>query len=1534
MKKSGKLLTALLLLLALSLCMFAACNGKGKTEAKVTLKTPRVTEYRVGDNVDLYDFIEYDESQEYSFKVAKNGSEAEPKEVKGRTYYAAESGKYSAEITAKSGEKSDSETVEFNVFEAVPFVRVLKSEFDVNYMRSVPMDWLIGQSAPYIKGNDYESYCDYVFYYEYADATGEKIELEEATADGFFDGNDRIKFIKEGIYVFHLIVENSGGLCDGSFTVNVYEDFSAVPDIAGGVIEYDEQTKTATWNKVENATDYRIKIDRKEAIVSASAENTYSLDITPYLTSEFQHFDLVVTARDDKAQAFGKITKEIIVSPEKYGKLVLSSGTKMNADTGVATLAGRYANSLGWMGVRDSLSNTYAAWSGDYGVGTFVEFEFTGNNMPQLCFFADKINGDITQGYDANRNEGILLLGGLYGQAFSNVYQTFWGDKLTVWGPNRGYMHCNSVIWTHYKTVTEDYPLFTQDGLTRAGDVTYKLVAGTYADGGTIMANLQLYNKSNGKLLHNAHISTGVKTTELSGGNIIAFSTVKGEDKPTEFTVLGKPYAGEPKYTLEEKDGVYAYNATFNSDDTVTIQSRQLGGAAFMSNLDSVNLGYISIDGNYGAGTYVDFTFKGNNMPYIVLFADRVNEGRNVLKGGKLTNTLGSKGLLLFNGLVTSRHNAEGMLGTSDPVEGNRLNSFHVFGPNRMKSDYTNANGSSPSIEDGKWLVNISGNDYPMFSQRGLDNAGADKEYKLTVGTFRNGDSLWIDVSIYDGATDEVIHSVQRDLGLTTEQIEYLGTGSIIAMANMKGSKDLYSTTFGYSKPYTKETILMNSGATFNQDGSVTLKGKLTDAVAINDNNKSQNYIAFKGNYGVGTYVDFAFKGNNMPNLMFFADNINGNFTSSAVYTDTNSSHYNQAAPSGKGLFILNGIYHRGSIGRGDTVQVWGLDRMSCNAVDTALSDDEGYRLILNDANYAPFTQNALSADANAEYEYIAGTYEKDEKVYLHLRLYKKVGSQNLLIGELNENTGIAVSDITSDMCNIIAYAAFKGADNDTTFTYSEPYEANSDDIDVVTFGARYNSDGSVTLNGKQSEYAWSQVGALKNSYVGLKGNYGVGTYIDFTFTGNNMPNICLFADNIDGGMSRSVNPVSGNSDGDGPNKGLMIVNGFYGSIGRVLGNTLVVCGPNRLVYAMNAQGGIINPAPAPYNNDLIKSVSYPYFTQNGLIEAGETKTYKLTVGTFLENGKVMLDMRIYNASDESLIHGVHITTNVKETDLPQMGTNIIIYAALKGTGNDTTLSYSEPYNGEPEESVSVLSSGAKYNLDSSVTLTGKASSVSCGAGDNILASRGGQNFVAFKGDYGVGTYIDFTFEGNNMPQLMFFADKIEGFFVSYKSAQHDVQGKGMFVCNGAWQSPDNGAGGSYYVSDMMQIWGPDRVTSNLHGVTTETAGGPKLQLSDAQAKLFTVGELNKAANANVKFRLVAGTYENNGTVWLDYKLYKDGTEEPIGVINVDTGINVSEITSDMCNIIAFPTFKGKTTTENNCDTTFSFSQPYTKTAA
>ena len=261
----------------------------------------------------------------------------------------------------------------------------------------------------------------------------------------------------------------------------------------------------------------------------------------------------------------------------------------------------------------------------------------------------------------------------------------------------------------------------------------------------------------------------------------------------------------------------------------------------------------------------------------------------------------------------------------------------------------------------------------------------------------------------------------------------------------------------------------------------------------------------------------------------------------------------------------------------------------------------------------------------------------------------------------------------------------------DTTFKYEEP-KTGSLDITVIKSGATTNADGSITLKAvslpmstdPQAKYAYNR---SDNSYIGFQGDYGVGTYIDIIFKGNNMPNIMLLADDINGNMSCF-----------GGDSGLFIATGYVFSDTKKDLSTTRIYGPNRM-----------NSYATWEDNNVVAGV----LTQQGLINAAANsatadREYKLTVGTKKGNQtanghEVILVMKIYDNTTGTLLNSYektitqkydfsytkegdanytgqkHNPARILTTDLFS-GTNIILYQAFKGAGEDTTFKYSMPY--------------------------------------------------------------------------------------------------------------------------------------------------------------------------------------------------------------------------------------------------------------
>lgn len=73
----------------------------------------------------------------------------------------------------------------------------------------------------------------------------------------------------------------------------------------------------------------------------------------------------------------------------------------------------------------------YIAYNGNYGVGSFVKFDFTGNNLPRVAFFVDDVTPSIVDG-----NKGLYIANGHTFNGGQAVQEAEY-KSLTAYGPNK-----------------------------------------------------------------------------------------------------------------------------------------------------------------------------------------------------------------------------------------------------------------------------------------------------------------------------------------------------------------------------------------------------------------------------------------------------------------------------------------------------------------------------------------------------------------------------------------------------------------------------------------------------------------------------------------------------------------------------------------------------------------------------------------------------------------------------------------------------------------------------------------------------------------------------------------------------------------------------------------------------------------------------------------------------------------------------------------------------------------------------------------
>ena len=199
--------------------------------------------------------------------------------------------------------------------------------------------------------------------------------------------------------------------------------------------------------------------------------------------------------------------------------------------------------------------------------------------------------------------------------------------------------------------------------------------------------------------------------------------------------------------------------------------------------------------------------------------------------------------------------------------------------------------------------------------------------------------------------------------------------------------------------------------------------------------------------------------------------------------------------------------------------------------------------------------------------------------------------------------------------------------------------------------------------------------------YIGWKGEYGVGTYLDFEFSGNNMPQVMFFADSIDGYMCAGKS----GTDTSGMRKGVIVMSGT--SSERL--NRMYVIGPNRVrtdqtasdkttTYAFS-DGAPLHAKLTLYGETTTSytGTTYPLLTQKGLTEAGEEKSYKYTIGTYEAEGEKLGIHIILTYADGEAIYDIRKATTLNVSDLT--ADNIVVYPPIKGNGT-STFKFSAPY--------------------------------------------------------------------------------------------------------------------------------------------------------------------------------------------------------------------------------------------------------------
>lgn len=537
-------------------------------------------------------------------------------------------------------------------------------------------------------------------------------------------------------------------------------------------------------------------------------------------------------------------------------------------------------------------------------------------------------------------------------------------------------------------------------------------------------------------------------------------------------------------------------------------------------------------------------------------------------------------------------------------------------------------------------------------------------------------------VAVID-VTDGVPHlSNAHELYTPVFTIEDTSSGYIL---NTNGNA-LYAVLYnGERKPVGRITdvdvsidFMLSQNAEFDGEGGVSLATKHTYTYSTNNiasmgGKGGNDYIAFKGDYGIGTYVTVTFTGNNMPTVCFFANEINADMTNT---TEGNT-----------GIMAISGMYADGDTATPNI----GLDQIKFygpNRIDANFSTSQPNCYYWWDyRDLALLTQKGMiESGAQDEYLYSVGVIEEDGVLAFDMRLYRMINgvpfnvysATRKLAGESVVQGSGRGEAVTKDMIssgNIIIYAQSKDSGN-TEFGYSAPTSGFVDPLPIKQSGFTINADGSLSTHMKQVDYNTSTTAgkwAAYYNYLAFTGNYGAGYYLDFSFKGNNMPQVMFFAKTSDDDTAyQSITNYGNGTNGENSvaqgRKGVVVLNGFNNVESSQ--SVMQVFGPERMTGTMG-EGGSGYLLSLPYSE-------YPELTQKGLLENPD-KEYLYTIGTFVRDGEIQIDIVLKDKATGTVIHQVSESLGLTEEDA---GTgDIIIYPPFMGDNVSCTIdSFSAPY--------------------------------------------------------------------------------------------------------------------------------------------------------------------------------------------------------------------------------------------------------------
>ena len=945
----------------------AACADQNKADF-VAAFTDRFDEkIYAGTTIDVEDYIVLVDGAEYTVEIEFDGVR---ETVTGRTYVLAQPGQYKMHYTVTKNGASATGTKDFAVYDTLPTVYVPNATQIYKKDADMLLDAILGRLSPSVVSDS--SYSMRIIQADIFDLPAVSLKpSNETEAEPIetirLDDDTRFTFSRTGLYKFTFEVTNAGGTVTASFNAAVLED---IPLTA-----------------LENVEAYRNAEFAKEG-------DTFDSSVVK-LTGAGNYANASYVALNNYCEPGS------IISVDFYGKNVpyisLQSVNPVNGEIiDYGMLSGN-----GLIFSLERMTDRYSLYgTNKYGTASArIKYGSASPDRENEMFGWDKLEDDVHYGLEVaiipDESSFVEAGDGVDGYTKGTLY--FYLYEID---DETGDMELVAYIDSTYGgfDLKDKFPAYPQYGNTifyssPSKDVTfrYNLDRLTGSDWDTSQI---FFNKDTKTVTWNPvdyakyyHVTVGTRKLTLPA-NTLEISVAEEFASLGEFdsfSVQVRPSIGynelhDKVYSISIENNPEGYEDIVLSGgvidtvtDTVTLQGTAAIGEkeATRRNLASMSASrsFLAFKGEYGVGYYTEFTFKGKNMPQLAFFKENVSG--NMADGG----------ILLLNALWGT--DADGVTPINDGVFSSTQS---VWGPT----------GLTTGLGETTDRMYFDKKDTTL----GMDSLDDNKYYRYVVGFFEaEGGYLGLEVGLYVSETEGGAETAVKEMtlvfdgtspALKTIMAEDMPAGNIVCYSAVRAEDTVFTFV---QRPYVpKEAPYEIFGGSVDEaTGVITLQG--TAAIGEKEATRrnlasmsaSRSFLAFKGEYGVGYYTEFTFKGKNMPQLAFFKENVSGNMADGGILllnalwgTDADG-----VTPINDGVFS-------------STQSVWGptglttglgetTDRMYFDKKDTTLGMD--------------------SLDDNKYYRYVVGFFEA-EGGYLGLEV-------GLYVSETEGGAETAVKEMT-----------------------------------------------------------------------------------------------------------------------------------------------------------------------------------------------------------------------------------------------------------------------------------------------------------------------------------------------------------------------------------------------------------------------------------------------------------------------------------------------------------------------------------------